>query len=41
MHTNEINQEKMTFHLYNYIYKREKKKKNYNITYKNTTNNKE
>ena len=27
MHTNEINQEQMTFHLYNYIYKREKKGK--------------
>ena len=26
MYTNEINQEKLTFHLYNYIYKREKKK---------------
>ncbi len=27
MHTNEINQEERTFHLYNYIYKREKKGK--------------
>ena len=29
MYTNEINQEERTFHLYNYIYKREKKKKTY------------